>query len=173
MRRIPETRRKARSISIAAGACVTALFVQFSACCGQSTTNIVTAESIASDLGWQGAKHSHLLALLKKVDARPLYVDEALLAIEFPKERWRMVHAARQPNADAERDRRWSIWIVTDSAVKGSQKFKHRPTKPEVERFLRTSDWRFEASGGFRTIKCDVFSNAWKEAFGFEFKLSQ
>ena len=43
----------------------------------------------------------------------------------------------------------------------------HRPTKAEVETFLRNSRWEWSATSGFRLEKSEVDPKAWKEGLGY------
>jgi hypothetical protein len=131
-------------------------------------TNAATAGAIVQDLGIQKVKASHLLALDARVDDRPLYVESALVAVEFESQRWRLVHAYRHPRASSVEARRWQIWIVTDAPVVGAKDFKKQPTQAEVEDFLRRTAWEFRASDGFRLVRGEVYTDTWQRALGYK-----
>jgi len=89
------------------------------------------------------------------VDGRPLYVEDALVAVELPRNRWRLVHASRNPKDTVEARRRWEIMDVSDGNVTGSKDFKHRPTEHEVDAFLKSSLWYFHPRVfSFEVISC-------------------
>jgi hypothetical protein len=129
-------------------------------------TNAATAGTIVQDLGIQKVKASYLLAFDAKVDDRPLYVEGALVAVEFKSQRWRLLHAYRHPREPRVEGRGWHIWIVNDAPVIGSKDFKKQPTQAEVEDFLRRTAWEFGASHGFRLVRGEVYADTWQSALG-------
>src|ERR1700722_5137237 len=140
-----------------------------------TSTNQVTADSIARDLEQQfseefryrDVKSSYLLVFKAEVDDRPLYVESALFAIELTNAEWRLVHAWRSPKEDKAEDRLWQVAEVDDAPFTGSQDYSHRPKKKEVEKFLRDTWWQFKASEDFRLIRGEVYSETWKTALGY------
>jgi hypothetical protein len=132
-----------------------------------SDTNAATAGTVVQDLGIQKVKASHLLAFDAKVDGRPLYVEGALVAVEFKSHRWRLLHAYRHPRESRVEGRGWHIWIVNDAPVIGSKDFNKQPTQAEVEDFLRRTAWKFGASDGFRLVRGQVYADTWQNALGY------
>jgi hypothetical protein len=132
-------------------------------------TNVVAPEAIVHDLGIQKARAAYLLAFSARVDERPLYVEDALVAVEFVNRRWRLVHAYRHPNEPKPEYRCWWPHIVNDAPVISSRDFKRQPTETQVDDFLIQSDWRFGAfQGGFRLIRGEVYSGTWQKALGYK-----
>jgi hypothetical protein len=134
----------------------------------QGATNCGGTESIATDLGYKGARHTYLLALVKAVDDRPLYLDRALVALEYPWDQWRLVYACRNPKSKRDWDRKWHEFFMSDMHVIGSKYFRHRPSRKEVEGFLVASNWHYEAAEHFRMITSEVFTNEWRVVFKFD-----
>jgi len=128
----------------------------------------VTAESIVRDLEYRDVKTPHLLAFKAEVDDRPLYIESALLAIELTNKTWRLVHVYRHPKERVEHFHHWKVAAVTDVPYTGSQDFDQRPTKAEVEKFIRDTWWEFRASRDFRLVRGQVYSDDWKRALGYE-----
>jgi hypothetical protein len=131
-------------------------------------TNAITAESIVRDLNYRDAKKQHLLAFMAQADNRPLYAESALLAIELTNEKWRLVHVYRHPKEHVEHFRHWKVAAMTDVPYTGSRDLERRPTKAEVEKFIRDTRWVFGPSNSFRLVRGVVYSEEWQRALGHE-----
>jgi len=131
------------------------------------STNAVTADSIVRDAGYADVKTPILLAFLAEVDNRPLYVEDALLAMELTNHNWRLANVYRHPKERAD-FRHWMVATVTDTPYTGKQDYDHRPTEADVEKFLKDTWWEFRASRNFRLLRGEVYSDNWKRAFGYQ-----
>jgi hypothetical protein len=128
-----------------------------------------TALSIAQDLRYRDIDQVYLLAFSSKVDDRPLFVEEALIAVKSKSGKWGLAYAYRQPKESEVGANHWHLSGVADAHQYPSRDFDHRPSKDEVERFLDDSWWRFRAlaTGEFRVIRGMVFTETWEKVFGY------
>jgi len=131
-------------------------------------TNTATGEYIVRELEYRDVRTPYLLAFKAQVDDRPLYVESALLAMELTNKTWRFVHVYRHPKERVEHFHHWKVAAVTDVPYTGSQDFDRRPTKTEVEKFIRDTWWEFRASRDFRLVRGEVYSDTWKKALGYD-----
>ena len=129
-------------------------------------TNTVSVAGMLKDLGYSNVKSSNLLAFISREDQRPWYVDDALLLLEFPKGRWTLVHCVRNPRYPkghplAGRVDKWGHHDVCDAPWAGNQHFNHRPTRVEIESFLKKTDWPTRDDKFWRITRQIVNEAAW------------
>jgi hypothetical protein len=124
---------------------------------GQSTTNEVTGASITDDLKYQDVKDSYVLALRCAVDNTPLYVDDALIAVQLADGHWRLAHVARNPRDKSQFLRHWDLFRVTDRPIVPSRDFPEKPTPLQVAEFIHDSFFQFRPPDRFRLISGEVF----------------
>ena len=139
-----------------------------------ATTNDVTAAAILKDkdLNRYGrVQIATLLAFVSLEDDRPWYVDDALLVLQLPRGQWVLVHAVRNPkyppgykNGSTE----WGLHHVMDAPHVGDRRFDHRPTRQEVDQFLKDNDWPFAGTLGRRIVKRMVDEDAWERVLGYK-----
>ena len=130
-------------------------------------SNAVTASSVVFDLGYNNVTNAYLLALVSTVDERPLYLDDALLAVQLANGRWRLVHACRNPEDRREAHRRWVEFTVEDSNIPRFRDLDRVPTPLDVAEFIEDSSFHFRPDKGYRLIKGEVFYDTWKKALGY------
>ncbi|MGD0262338.1 MAG: hypothetical protein ABSD29_21450 [Verrucomicrobiota bacterium] len=134
----------------------------------EADTDAPSAQSIMHDLGYKSNSVPHLLAFSSMVDKRPLYIDYCLIAIELPKKHWCLVHAYRHPKDSTDVGRLWDVMRVLDTPIRGSKNYDHKPSKSEVEQFIRESIWRFQPLDGYMLITGQVYSATWEGALGYK-----
>jgi len=139
-------------------------------------TNVVTATSILKDLdphdGYR-AQSATLLAFVAREDDRPWYVDDALLVLQLPKGKWVLVHAVRNPKypkgyQGGSSSTKWSLYDVMDAPHVGDRRFDHRPTRKEVNQFLKDNRWQFESDKYSRVVRRVVDDAAWQKVLGYQ-----
>lgn len=106
----------------------------------------VSAQVILKQLGsYTRVQSVRLLAFISREDDRPWYVDDALLLVEFKSGKWVVAHAARNPRFPKTSKRQgasgWFFHNVCDAPWAGDQIYDHRPTRADVQRFLKVTDW--------------------------------
>lgn len=133
-------------------------------------TNRITAATVLADLHYPKPVAVHLLAFTSREDKRPWYVDDALLLLELPKNEWMLVHAVRNPRYPSDLKRKPSKWTahdVMDAPYVGDRTFKHRPTRREMDRFLKDNDWQAESDKYSQVIQSDVDEAVWQKILGY------
>jgi hypothetical protein len=133
----------------------------------QERTNGVTGFSIATDMAITNIFDAQLLALISSVDARPLYLDDALVALKLQDGSWRLIHACRSPRDNSEVHRRWAEYTVMDSRIVSCRSFKERPTPIEVAEFIHDSCFLLKPRRGYRILKGEIFYETWKRILGY------
>jgi hypothetical protein len=123
--------------------------------------------SIVQDLNLHDVKAPYLLAFSAQVDDRPLYVENALLAIELTNGGWQLFNVFRHPK-ETNLIPHWYVFSVTDVPVVGARYYGRKPTREEVETFLKDAWWSFRATEGFRLVRGEVYSEVWKNVLGYE-----
>jgi hypothetical protein len=134
---------------------------------GAVDKSLPSARSIARDLGYSGVNEASLLAFGAQVDDRPLYVESALIAVTTTDGTWRLAYAYRHPKDTYPGADVWTLSTITDVHQSPSRDYRRRPSKEEVECFLRDSWWKFRPSKGFRLVRGRVFSETWKKVLGY------
>jgi hypothetical protein len=139
-------------------------------------TNGVTATSILQDLdphdGYR-AQSATLLAFVAREDDRPWYADDALLVLQLPKDKWVLVHAVRNPKypkgyRGGSGSTKWSMYDVMDAPYVGDRHFAHRPTRKEVDQFLKDNQWQFTSDKYMRVVRRVVDADAWQKVLGYQ-----
>jgi hypothetical protein len=139
-------------------------------------TKEVTAVSILQDIGneihdYNKVQASTLLLLVSTVDERPVYIDHALLVLQFPKGKWMLVHALRVPKPSPVGPRwspKWQPLIVMDSARRFNRLFDHPPTRQEVKQFLQDNEFPLESDRSDRVVERVVDGEAWQKTLGYK-----
>ena len=135
-----------------------------------SVTNTVTAASILKNLEYKPVS-AHLLAFISREDRRPWYVDDALLVLQLPKGEWLLVHTARNPRYPKGHQggaSTWHVYQVMDAAFVGDRHFDHRPTRAELDKFLKDNDWQFESDKSWRVVGRAVDEETWQKVLGYK-----
>lgn len=86
-------------------------------------------------------------------DDRPLVVEEAIVAVKNDDSRWRLAKLYRHPNIPLP-PTRWRLWSRTDMPFVSHRDFKAEPTRAEIERFLKDTEW-LPLPPGFRQTAGD------------------
>lgn len=139
-----------------------------------SPDTLVTAESVlrSKHLSHYGTlRASTLLEFVSREDSRPWYVDDALLLFELPYGRWVLVHAVRNPKPPSKakaRSTEWLLYHVMDAPHVGDRFFDHRPSRVDMERFLKDNDWPFGSTQGWRVVGRVRDADVWQRALGFK-----
>jgi hypothetical protein len=137
-------------------------------------TNEVTAASILKDLApdenYPG-QVATLLAFVAREDDRPWYADDALLVLQLPKGKWVLVHAVRNPKyptgyRSGSGSTKWNMYHVMDAPHVGDRHFDHRPTRKEVDQFLKDNRWQSESDKFWRVVRRVVDEAAWQKVLG-------
>ena len=134
-------------------------------------TNEVTSTSILQDLGYRKVQTATLLVFVSREDSRPWYVDDALLVWQLPKGQWMLVHAVRNPKfPEGHRggSTKWLLHDVMDAPHVGDRRFDHRPTRKEVDRFLKDNRWQFESDTHWRIVRRVVDEEGWQSILGYK-----
>jgi hypothetical protein len=135
-------------------------------------TNTVSAASILKELvGYGKPQTATLLAFVSREDDRPWYVDDALLVLQLRKGQWVLVHAVRNPRYPKNHKASSTAWLlhhVYDAPHVGDRYFDHRPTRPEVDQFLKENNWQFESDKLWRVVKRVVDEKAWQRVVGYK-----
>lgn len=138
-------------------------------------TNEVTAASIFQDIrneihDYHKVQTATLLIVVSLEDARPVYIDHALLVLQFPKEKWMLVDALREAKPSPVIPRwnpKWQPAIVTDSSRRFNRPFDHPPTREEVNQFLHDNRFQLESDQHYRVVARAVDDDAWETALGY------
>ena len=139
-------------------------------------TNEVTAVSILQDIrdeihNYNNVQASALLLMVSTEDDRPVYIDHALLVLQFPKGKWMLVHALRAPKPSPVIPRwspKWQPLIVMDSARRFNRPFDHPPTRQEVKQFLQDNEFPLESDQSDRVVERVVDDEAWQKTLGYK-----
>ena len=136
-------------------------------------TNDVNAAAIlqAQDLQrYDGLQAATLLAFVSREDDRPWYVDDALLVLQLRKGRWVLVHAVRNPKYPPGHkggSKEWVLYDVMDAPHVGDRYFDHRPTRWQVDQFLKDNQWPFTSDQAWRIVRRMVDADAWQRVLGY------
>lgn len=139
-------------------------------------TNVVTATSILKDLAplenYKG-QVATLLAFVARADDRPWYADDALLVLQLPNGKWVLVHAVRNPKYPkgyhgGSGSTKWGLYDVMDAPHVGDRHFDHRPTRKEVDQFLKDNQWQFDSDKFWRVVRRVVNADAWQKVLGYK-----
>lgn len=127
----------------------------------------VSAQAILKQIGrYTKVQSVRLLAFISREDDRPWYVDDALLLVEFKSGKWAIAHAVRNPRFPKTSKQRgpgrWRFHDVCDAPWAGDQMYDHRPTRAEVQRFLKVTDWPAGDDKFWRVTKAYVDEDARK-----------
>lgn len=125
------------------------------------------AAAMVRDLRWTGVKTNYLLALVSFTVDRSTGIEEGLLALELTSHNWTLVHAVRQPHASQLRGRHWKVYVAYDIPHSSTRDFAERPTKVEIEKFLKDTNWPYPNHAGFHDYRSEVYKQEWQSAFGF------
>lgn len=117
---------------------------------------------ILADLKFPADSRGYILAYHSQVDDRPLCMDAILLAVKT-RSGWSLCDAFRHPKDGPI----WRLSVIDDAPQTPQMNFNHRPTLVDVRTFLRASWWKFESEGGFRTLRADIYEQAWLDSLGF------
>jgi hypothetical protein len=123
------------------------------------------AQDIVRDLGEKHVQRAWVLVYVSMVDARPLYLDEALVVFE-ENPGWGLVKVFRHPRGDSQ-DKTWRLAIVNDAPVNPRRTYDHRPTAPDVQQFLQDSWWGGRTYANFHSLKIECYDQTWLEVLGF------
>jgi hypothetical protein len=135
----------------------------------EGPTNEVTATSITKELHYKHIEQSNILALLSFTDERALFMDNALVVVRFPKGRWRLVHACRNPKDKDAFLRQWRPRIISDAEIVSERDFDHRPTQAEVQNFIDKSFFTFSPPYKFiKLIRGEIYSKTWMDTLGYK-----
>ncbi len=152
------------------------LFAWITSAATAAETNFVTATSILKDLA-PGENYpgqvATLLAFVAREDNRPWYADDALLVLQLPKGKWVLVHAVRNPKypkgyRGGSGSTKWGLYDVMDAPYVGDRHFDHRPTRKEVDQFLKDNRWQFDSDKFWRVVRRVVNEDAWQKVLGYK-----
>ncbi len=127
-----------------------------------ATDKSIDLEAILADLKFPADSKGYILAYHSQVDNRPFYFDQILLAVKT-RSGWSLCDAYRHPK-DAPT---WALSIVHDAPQTPRLNFDHRPTLTDVRTFFKASWWKFEPENGFRTLRAEIYEQAWLDSLGF------
>ena len=138
-------------------------------------TNQLSATSILKDIrnelhDYSKIQSASLLAMVSLEDNRPVYVDHALLVLQLPKGRWKLVNAIRQSKpspVSPSWNPQWRPHDVRDAPYVAIQTFDHPPTREEMNRFLKVNEFQIESDQFFRVVERLVYDEAWKKVLGY------
>jgi hypothetical protein len=140
------------------------LLIQSLAFAEPAGTNGITADSIVHDLKFKDSIKTHLLAFVSRVDDRPHYVDSALLVMELPNNRWRLVHAIRHPKSGSTNREAWHVTFGSeDQNIRGSEVYDHPPTALDMGPFLLRSSYSFDEWQGYHTLHSALYTETWEK----------
>ena len=139
-------------------------------------TNEVTAASILKDIrneirGNGKMQATTLLIMVSIEDDRPVYIDHALLVLQFPEGQWMLVHAQRAAKPSpfhASWNSKWRPFIVTDSLLRFYRPFDHSPTLDEVNLFLKDNQFQLESDDIYQVVAREVNEKAWEKSLGYK-----
>jgi hypothetical protein len=109
------------------------------------------APSAVRVLAWQSEK-----------DDRPLYLDSAILWLKLANGSEALAHVYRHPREE----RAWHLSMVYDAPFERLRVFAKRPTRDEVDAFLKRTWWTFHVDSDFTLLGAEVCKDAWQEALG-------
>ena len=128
-----------------------------------------TTAAIIQDIHAQNIVDAYLLAFIAEDyrSVRPgLALERALLVIEYRSGKWQLLHVYREPGGNRNH-RRWQVVIALDAYV-ASQEYDHRPTRAEVELFIKDKEWNFKPDLSYRLLHGEVYSDTWYRALGYQ-----
>lgn len=150
------------------------LSVSIGSAAAAAETNAVTATSVLKDLDPHNnyrMQTATLLAFVASEDDRPWYVDDALLVLQLPKDKLVLVHAVRNPKYPPGHkggSTAWGLHHVMDAPHVGDRYFDQRPTRQEVDQFLKDNQWKSESDKSWRVVSRVVNEQDWLRVLGYK-----